>query len=156
MQVIIFKWWMIRYTSLFLYWFTGNQSMKFILLQPCEGVLITNENNYFLFYLFNSLGPRQNRRHFPDDIFKWNFLNENAWTSIKISLKFIPRDPINRIPALAQIMAWRRPGDKPLSEPMLLNLRTHICVTRPQWVYGISNIYFRYIYIFISKIIYKQ
>ena len=31
-------------------------------------------------------------------------------------------------------MAWRRPGDKPLSEPRMENLLTHICVTRPQWV----------------------
>ena len=31
-------------------------------------------------------------------------------------------------------MAWRRPGDKPLSEPMMVRLVTHICVTRPQWV----------------------
>ena len=31
-------------------------------------------------------------------------------------------------------MAWRRPGDKPLSEPMMVNLPTHICVSRPQWV----------------------
>ena len=31
-------------------------------------------------------------------------------------------------------MAWRRPGDKPLPEPMLVSLLTHICVTRPQWV----------------------
>ena len=31
-------------------------------------------------------------------------------------------------------MAWRLPGDKPLSEPMMDNLLTHICVTRPQWV----------------------
>ena len=31
-------------------------------------------------------------------------------------------------------MAWRRPGDKPLSEPMMARLLTHICVTRPQWV----------------------
>ena len=38
------------------------------------------------------------------------------------------------IPALVQIMAWRRPGDKPLSEPMMVSLLTHICVTRPQWV----------------------
>ena len=30
-------------------------------------------------------------------------------------------------------MAWRRPGDKPLSEPMII-LLMHICVTRPQWV----------------------
>ena len=31
-------------------------------------------------------------------------------------------------------MAWRCPGEKPLSEPMLISLPTHICVTRPQWV----------------------
>ena len=31
-------------------------------------------------------------------------------------------------------MAWRRSGDKPLSEPMMVSLLTHICVTRPQWV----------------------
>ena len=31
-------------------------------------------------------------------------------------------------------MAWRRPGDKPLSEPRMESLPTHICVTRPQWV----------------------
>ena len=33
-------------------------------------------------------------------------------------------------------MAWRRPCDKPLSEPMMVRLPTHICVTRPQWVKG--------------------
>ena len=49
-------------------------------------------------------------------------------------LKFVPKGPINNIPALVQIMAWRRPGDKPLSEPMMVRLPTHICVTRPQWV----------------------
>ena len=38
------------------------------------------------------------------------------------------------IPALVQVMAWRHPGDKPLSEPMLISLPTHICVTQPQWV----------------------
>ena len=31
-------------------------------------------------------------------------------------------------------MAWRRPGDKSLSEPMMVSLLTHICVTWPQWV----------------------
>ena len=74
--------------------------------------------------------PRQNGRHFPDDIFKCIFLNENVLISIKISLKFVPNGPINKIPALVQIMAWRRPGDKPLSEPMMVSLPTHICVTR--------------------------
>ena len=36
--------------------------------------------------------------------------------------------------ALAQIMAWHRPGDKPLSAPMLFSLLTYICVARPQWI----------------------
>ena len=82
----------------------------------------------------NTLRPRQNGRHFPDDIFKRIFLNENVWIWLKISLKFVPKGPINNIPALVQIMAWRRPGDKPLSEPMMVNLSTHICVSRPQLV----------------------
>ena len=82
----------------------------------------------------NTLRPRQNGRHFADDIFKCIFLNENAWISLKISLKFVPKVRINYIPALVQIMAWHRPGDKPLSEPMMVSLLTHICVTRPQWV----------------------
>ena len=85
-------------------------------------------------FAFNSLRPRQNGRHFADDIFKCIFFNENVWIPIKISLKFVPKGPINNIPALVQIMAWRRPGDKPLSELMMVRLLTHICVTRPQWV----------------------
>ena len=84
--------------------------------------------------LVNTLRPRQNGRHFPDNIFKWIFLSENVWISINFSLKFVPRGPINNIPTLVQVMAWRRPGDKPLSEPMMVRLPTHICVTRPQWV----------------------
>ena len=31
-----------------------------------------------------------NGRHFPDDISKWIFLNENVWILTKISLKFVP------------------------------------------------------------------
>ena len=84
--------------------------------------------------LVNTLRPRQNGRRFADDTFKRIFLNENVWISHKISPKFVPEVQINNIPALVQIMAWRRPGDKPLSEPMMLNVLTHICVTRPQWV----------------------
>ena len=80
----------------------------------------------------NSLRPRVNIRPFADDIFKCIFLNENESILLRISLKFIPKFRINNIPALVQIMAWRRPGDKPLSEPMLVSLPTHICVTRPQ------------------------
>ena len=69
------------------------------------------------------------RRHLP-----MYFLNENTSISINISLKFVPEGRINNIPALVQIMDWRRLGDKPLSEPLMVSLLTHICVTRPQWV----------------------
>ena len=81
-------------------------------------------------FMFKTLRPRQDGRHFPDDIFKCIILNENVWILIKISLKFVPKVRNSNIPALVQIMAWRRPGDKPLSEPMIVKLPTHICVTR--------------------------
>ena len=51
-------------------------------------------------YADNTLRPRQDGRLFPDDIFKLFFLNENIWIAIKISLKFVPKGPINNIPAL--------------------------------------------------------
>ena len=38
-------------------------------------------------------------------------------------------------------MAWRRSGDKPLSEPMMVSLPTHICVTRPQWVNQMTSVF---------------
>ena len=84
-------------------------------------------------FLYITLRPRQIGRHFSDDTFKRIFLNENVWILIKISLKFVPKGRINNIPSLVQIMAWRRPGDKPLSEPTMASLLTHIYVTRPQW-----------------------
>ena len=82
----------------------------------------------------NTLRPKQDGRRFADDTFKRIFLNENVRISIKISMTFVPKGVNNNIPALVQIMAWRRSGDKPLSEPMMVSLPTHICVTRPQWV----------------------
>ena len=87
---------------------------------------------------FNTLRPRQNGRRFADDTFKRIFWNENVRILIKFSLKFVPKGPINNIPALVQIMAWRRPGDKPLSKPIMVSLPTHICVARPQWVNSLS------------------
>ena len=69
--------------------------------------------------------PLFRRRHF-----EWK-----SWISLKISLKIVPMVRISNIPALVRIMAWCRPGDKPLSESMMISLPTHICVTRPQWVH---------------------
>ena len=51
----------------------------------------------------NTLRPRQNGRHFADDIFKCIFLNKNVWFPTKITLKFIPKGLINNISALAKI-----------------------------------------------------
>ena len=48
------------------------------------------------------------------------------WISIEISLRFVPKDIINNIPAMFQVMAWRRPGDKPLCEPMMVSLLTSL------------------------------
>ena len=57
---------------------------------------------------------------------EWKCLNSD-WNVTEVC-------SINNNPALFQIMAWRRLGDKPLSEPMMVSSLTHICVTRPQWV----------------------
>ena len=79
--------------------------------------------------LFNTLKPKENVRHFAD-IFKSIFLNENVWIQINVSPKFVLQDPIENIPALVQIMAWRWSGDKPLYEPVMISLMTHVCVTQ--------------------------
>ena len=52
-----------------------------------------------------------NGRHFADDTLEYIFWNENIWNSIKVSLKFISKCPIDNKPAFIQILAWRWPGD---------------------------------------------
>ena len=66
---------------------------------------------------FNSSLPGQYGRHFADDIFRYIFVDEKFCILINISLKFVPKGPMKNIPALVQIIAWRRIGDKPLSKP---------------------------------------
>ena len=73
-------------------------------------------------------GPPFRRRHF-----RTHFLNDNIWISNKITRKFVSKGPINNIPALVQIVAWRRPGDKPLFEPMMVRLLRLISVIQRQW-----------------------
>ena len=67
-------------------------------------------------------------RHFQMGFLQWKYTNINR------NFIEVPRVLINNIPALVQIMAWHRAGDKPLSEPMMVSLLMHICVARPQWV----------------------
>ena len=69
--------------------------------------------------LLNSSPPGQNGRHFADDTFKCIFVNQNSCNLIQISLTFVLNGPIDDKPALVQVMAWHRTGDKPLHEPML-------------------------------------
>ena len=58
------------------------------------------------------------QKMFPfDDVI---IFNENVWISIRISLKFVPKVPRDNKPSLVQIMAWWRPGNKPLSEPIMV------------------------------------
>ena len=59
---------------------------------------------------------------FGDNIFKCIFLNEEVGIFIQMSLKFVPKVPINHQSALVQKMAWHWSGDKPLSEPMMIYL----------------------------------
>ena len=53
-----------------------------------------------------------------DGIFKCILLNENDKIPLQTSLKLVPRSSIDNKPALVQVMAWHRTGDKPLPEPM--------------------------------------
>ena len=71
------------------------------------------------------LEPIKNGRHLPDDIFKFISFYENVRVSIQMSMKLVLVGPINNIPALAQIMAWCRAGDKPLSKPMIVYWRIY-------------------------------
>ena len=67
-----------------------------------------------------------------DDIFSCNFVNENISISIKIWLKVIPKDPINNVPAVVQIMAWRLPATSHYLNQLWSTILTHTCDTR--WV----------------------
>ena len=53
------------------------------------------------------------------DNFNCIFLNEKDRIPIQISLKFVPKSPIDNKPALAGVMAWHQADDKPLPQPML-------------------------------------
>ena len=70
---------------------------------------------------FNIVRPRKNGCRFADNILKYIFLNDSVRISIKISMKIVPKGPINNIPSSVQIMAWRRPDAKPLSEPLMVS-----------------------------------
>ena len=59
---------------------------------------------------------------------------------ITILLKFVPNGPINNILALLQIITRRRPGSKPLFEPVMIRSPMLICSTQPQWYKTIQHV----------------
>ena len=70
-------------------------------------------------------------------IFQTTFSNAFSWMKMfrfRLLWRLFQRVQLTIFPSLVQVMAWRRPGDKPLSEQTMVSLLTHICVTRPQWV----------------------
>ena len=72
-----------------------------------------------IFHNLISSSPRQNSHHLADNISKCIFMNEKFYILIQISLRFVPKGPIDNKSAFVQVMAWHRAGDKPLPEPML-------------------------------------
>ena len=97
-----------------------------ILLYHGQNAVVLHVIQYWIKYhicrvcIRNSLRLRQNGRQFTGDILSSAFILEwNAIISIKISMSFVPKGPINSVPALVRIMDWRRTGDKPLYEPMI-------------------------------------
>ena len=97
--------------------YTGKISLHWIRTQ------IVSSNSLVLSLVYSTgsytLRLRQNVHHFTD-IFKCSMLNEKVQFFIKISLKHVPKSPINNKSPLVQIMAWCRSGDKPLSKPMMV------------------------------------
>ena len=85
--------------------------------------------------IVNSSPLDKNGRFIADDIFRCIFVNEKFFILIKITLKFVPKGPVDNNPAVVQIMAWRRIGDKPLSEPML-TLHEVIVDDRMRYMYN--------------------
>ena len=67
----------------------------------------------------NQCPPEQNGCHLADDVFKSISMNEKFCILIQISLKFVPKGPIDNKSALLRVMAWCWTGDKPLPEPNL-------------------------------------
>ena len=51
-----------------------------------------------------------------------HFMDEKFYILLWISLNFVPYGPIDNMWALVQVMAWRQTGNRPLLEPMLIQV----------------------------------
>ena len=95
-----------------------------------RNILFWSEHGWLSSWGINSSAMGKMAATFTDDILERILLNENIRIPIQCSMKFVPKCPIDNLPALVLIMAWRRIGDKPLSELILTSSPTHICGTR--------------------------
>ena len=65
------------------------------------------------YYTFNTITVTS------QTIFSNYFLYENWCVLIQMTLKIVPKGPVNNKSALFQIMAWHHAGGKPLSDPIM-------------------------------------
>ena len=78
-------------------WMKYNALSRFLLPYTIESISTPQNEDWKSSNSFKTLRPKQNGRHFADDIFKCISLNENGWIPIKMSLKFVPKGPINSL-----------------------------------------------------------
>ena len=67
-----------------------------------------------------------------------HLMNEKLGILIQISVQFFSKGLIDNIEALVQVMAWRRTGDKPVPEPVLIQFTDAYMRHKGRWV-NISN-----------------
>ena len=69
----------------------------------------------------------------------WTLSNASSWVKmfnfrLKFHCSLFPWVRLKIKPAMVQMMAWRRTGDKPLFEPIMAKFFLRCCVIRPLWV----------------------
>ena len=106
-----------------------------------------HRHHYSSWRLLNTLKPRQNARHFPDDIFKWIFLNVNGWNLIKLSFRCVCCGIINQYHSIGA-----DDGLAPTRQPMMVNLLTHVRVNSTVIPDLYSKLYYQCHYFFTRTI----
>ena len=79
----------------------------------------------------NTFGWRKSWHQSADEILKCFFINEKYHIFIQISLRFIPKGPINNMPSMVQIMPWRHSDDNQLSDDSVVYWYIYIWNTQP-------------------------
>ena len=73
------------------YFAVNNHANIPVLVKKSSSIWVNEPHN-----LINSSHPGQNGRHCAYDIFKCIFINEKFYISIRISLKFVPKGPVDK------------------------------------------------------------